>query len=81
MTTQDTTPEKLRHLITKTLHQRGYPPEYIAGYLDAQNLAGWTRPHCPAWIRASAAAHYTLTPAGITRTPTPEPTTTKNQKS
>lgn len=58
----DITIEGLQELITVFLTKRGFSPDYVAGFLDAQNLSGWTRKNCPAWIRNSAGIHFSIPP-------------------
>jgi hypothetical protein len=46
----------MREFLTK----RGDTPEAIAAYIEAQKLAGWLRPRCPAWLRNSAILYFLL---------------------
>lgn len=54
------TPENLREFIVANLEKRGKTPDFIAGYVEAMDLAGYTAKGKPAWIRNSAALLYLI---------------------
>lgn len=53
----------LRQLMLDALESGGHSPDWIAGYIAAQERSGWLRPSCPAWIRNSAGVFYAIPPA------------------
>lgn len=54
--------EDFEELMTDYLRKRGFSDDYIAGFLEAQRLSGWSRKNCPAWMRNSAALHFAIPP-------------------
>jgi len=67
----DLSVDGLRDLMVAALSNAGWSPEEIAGYVAAQEKAGWLRPQCPAWIRNSAGVYYALPPSGAFADPRP----------
>ena len=66
---EDYSPDDLRALMIEHLEKRGESPEFVRGYIAAQERFGLLRPRCPAWMRNSAALFYLI--------PISEPTTPK----
>lgn len=57
---KDLTVQDLKELMIFDLERRGKSPDFIAGYLAAQEKSGWLRNECPAWIRNSAGLYYAI---------------------
>lgn len=61
---KDISPGDLEEIMRDALKSRNAPPDYIAGYIDAQKRSGFLKPKAPAWIRNTAALYYLLPPPG-----------------
>ena len=49
---------ELNQVMVLSLTADGRSPDYIAGFIAAQEFSGWLRPQCPDWIRRSALLIY-----------------------
>lgn len=61
------TSAELMELIRKTLDEAGYCPDYVAGYIAAQQADGCLRSHAPQWMRKAMAARMKALAASAIR--------------